>query len=205
MGIPTIKLEGIDLLELGNTIQLTGMLLTDSQNYITYLVSIPEEEINNEIINLELTHDDWKKLLRQTDIQETKVLMDDHGEIKKAILRKSTRQIDSNVSWNVYRRDNYTCRYCGRNDVPLTVDHIVLWEDGGPNIEENLFSCCRRCNKIRGNMKYVDWLESPQYQDVSKNLTEEEKRKNLMIVYTLEDIPIRIHKQSRKGSKKKNS
>lgn len=198
-----VNLDYINLLELGHTIQLTGMLLTDSQRDQTFLVPLPNEDITNEITTLSLSHDDWKTLLKQTDIQETEVLVNDEGKIKKAILRKSTRQIESGVSWNVFRRDNYTCRYCGRNDVPLTVDHLILWEDGGPSIEENLVSCCRKCNKIRGSIKYKDWLESRQYTGLSKGLSFEVRQSNLFQATILDRIPIKLHIPSRAGSKKK--
>ena len=198
-----VNLGYINLLELGHTIQLSGMLLTDSQRDITFLVPFPDDDITDKIKTLNLSYEDWKTLLRQTDLQETEVLVNDDGKIKKAILRKSTRQIDTRVSWNVYRRDNYTCRYCGRNDIPLTVDHLILWEDGGPSIEANLVACCRKCNKVRGNIEYNVWLKSRQYVTVSKNLPDEVHELNIKLLDTLDIIPIRIHKQSRKGSKKK--
>lgn len=198
-----VNLNYINLLELGHTIQLTGMLLTDSQRNTTFLVPLPDEDITDEIMTLELSHEDWKTLLKQTDIQETEVLVKDDGKVKRAILRKSTRQIESRVSWNVFRRDNYTCRYCGRNDVPLTVDHLVLWEDGGPSIEENLVACCRKCNKIRGSIKYEDWLESRQYTGLSRGLSTESRLTNLYVATILDRIPIKLHIPLRSGSKKK--
>jgi 5-methylcytosine-specific restriction endonuclease McrA len=39
---------------------------------------------------------------------------------------------------NIFRRDNYTCQYCGAQDVPLTVDHIVPKVLGGSETWENL-------------------------------------------------------------------
>lgn len=197
-----MNLENIDLLKIGHSIQLVGMVLTDYENDISYVTKTPFESIF-EIENLTLSQEDWKTLLRQTDIQEVEVLAEDRGGVKKAILRKTTRQIDSVVSWNVYRRDNYTCRYCGRNDVPLTVDHLVLWEDGGPSIEENLVSACKRCNKTRGNMKYEEWLSSEKYEKLSKDLPSGVKTENIEVLYTLRDIPIRLHIPSRGKKKKK--
>ena len=59
--------------------------------------------------------EDWKKVLRQTDLLETEVLaLSEDGKLTKAILRKSQRQIEARISWNVFRRDGYRCRYCGR-------------------------------------------------------------------------------------------
>lgn len=198
-----VNLGYINLLELGHTIQLSGMLLTDSQRDITFLVPFPDDDITDKIKTLNLSYEDWKTLLRQTDLQEAEVLVNDNGKIKKAILRKSTRQIDTRVSWNVYRRDNYTCRYCGRNDIPLTVDHLILWEDGGPSIEANLVACCRKCNKVRGNIEYNVWLKSRQYESVSKNLPSEIRQANIFAANVLDGIPTKLHISNRKGSKKK--
>jgi 5-methylcytosine-specific restriction endonuclease McrA len=128
-------------------------------------------------------------------------LVDDKNGLKKAILRKSTRQIDAGVSWRVFKRDEYTCRYCGKDDVPLTVDHLVLWEKGGPTIEDNLVACCKKCNKKRGNMKYEDWLVSDYYKKVSKNLSAEIRELNCVTKFSLSTIPIKYHVISR-GSKK---
>ena len=154
-----VNLDYINLLKLGHTIQLSGMLLTDSENNKMFLVPLPDEDILDDLTTLSLSHEDWKTLLRQTDIQEVEVLANDEGKIKKAIIRKSTRQIDQRVSWNVYRRDGYACRYCGRDDIPLTVDHLVLWEDGGPSIEENLVSACKRCNSMKGTTSYKEFCK----------------------------------------------
>jgi len=201
---PLPIMHGIPLLEIGNTIQISGVLFSGADKH--YLIPFPEEH-NNEIEwtdckILKPTLEEWKTLLRQTDLLETEVLANDNHGLIKAILRKSQRQIDQKVAWNVYRRDGYKCRYCGRDTVPLTVDHLVLWEVGGPSIEENLLSSCKNCNKARGNMEYSDWLKSEFYLNVSKGLDDEVIMNNQLLVETLKDIPVRVHKMSR-GSKKK--
>lgn len=76
------------------------------------------------------------------------------------------------VVWDVYRRDGFLCSYCGAGDVPLTVDHIVLWEQGGPSTRDNLLTSCKKCNKTRGNMSFEEWLESDHYKRVSRGLSE---------------------------------
>ncbi len=195
------QLKDIDYMEIGNTIQISGAVFSDGKT--SFILNLPDERITSDIWDVEMTREDWKTFLRQADLKETQVLMEDKGKVKRAILRKSTRQIDSAVSWNVYRRDNYTCRYCGRNDVPLTVDHLVLWEDGGPSIEENLLSACRRCNKLRGNIKYKDWIFSTDYEKLSVKLPREVYKANEEIRHTLADIPIRLHIPDRNKSKKK--
>src|SRR5512141_2366797 len=37
----------------------------------------------------------------------------------------------------VFRRDNYTCQYCGRREAGLTVDHVVPRFQGGVHVWTN--------------------------------------------------------------------
>lgn len=200
-----MKLEDFNLTEFGNSITISGMMLSDSEKQ--YLLPFPEEQIDDitstDIEILDLTLEDWKTVLRQTDLLETEVLASDKNGFIKAVIRKSARQIDQKVSWEVYARDNYTCRYCGRTNIPLTVDHLILWECGGPSIHENLVTSCKKCNKARGNTEYSEWLKSEFYLRVSANLNEEIFKLNDELVKSIKTIPVRIHKISR-GSKKKH-
>lgn len=50
----------------------------------------------------------------------------------------------------IYKRDNYTCQYCG-SIKDLTIDHIVPKSRGGLNTWDNLVTCCRKCNLKKGN------------------------------------------------------
>jgi len=52
---------------------------------------------------------------------------------------------------NIFRRDNYTCQYCGAQDVPLTVDHIIPKVLGGSETWENLVTACIDCNNKKGD------------------------------------------------------
>lgn len=50
----------------------------------------------------------------------------------------------------VFRRDNYTCQYCGKRPVRLTVDHVVPRHMGGQHSWENLVTACPSCNLRKG-------------------------------------------------------
>lgn len=52
---------------------------------------------------------------------------------------------------NILRRDGYKCAYCGRGDLPLTVDHILPKARGGDDNWENLISACTFCNNKKGD------------------------------------------------------
>ena len=46
----------------------------------------------------------------------------------------------------VFRRDKYTCQYCGKQTRELTLDHVVPRHRGGRHIWENVASACVPCN-----------------------------------------------------------
>ena len=56
--------------------------------------------------------------------------------------------VTKRTRYEVLRRDNYTCRYCGGRapDVALTVDHVVPAALGGIDDPGNLVAACRDCN-----------------------------------------------------------
>lgn len=56
--------------------------------------------------------------------------------------------VPKQLRYQVLRRDNFTCRYCGAKapDVPLTVDHVVPVTLGGQTVPDNLVTACQDCN-----------------------------------------------------------
>jgi len=52
---------------------------------------------------------------------------------------------------NILRRDLYKCAYCGRGDLPLTIDHIVPKVKGGIDSWNNLVCACTFCNNKKGD------------------------------------------------------
>jgi 5-methylcytosine-specific restriction endonuclease McrA len=50
----------------------------------------------------------------------------------------------------IYKRDHYTCQYCG-SIKDLTIDHVIPKSKGGTNKWDNLVTCCRKCNLKKGN------------------------------------------------------
>ncbi len=59
------------------------------------------------------------------------------------------KSIPTHLRWEVFERDNFTCRMCGtrRN---LTVDHIIPEHEGGLTVTDNLQTLCKRCNSKKG-------------------------------------------------------
>lgn len=56
--------------------------------------------------------------------------------------------VSKRLRYEILRRDNHTCRYCGAAapGVPLTVDHVVPATLGGSDESSNLVTACRDCN-----------------------------------------------------------
>ncbi|MBI3244069.1 MAG: HNH endonuclease [Chloroflexi bacterium] len=50
----------------------------------------------------------------------------------------------------IFRRDNYTCQYCGRQPPHLTIDHIIPRHRGGGHHWDNLVTACPACNRRKG-------------------------------------------------------
>jgi 5-methylcytosine-specific restriction endonuclease McrA len=50
----------------------------------------------------------------------------------------------------VFRRDNYTCQYCGKRTSKLTVDHVIPRSLGGKHTWNNLVAACPECNHRKG-------------------------------------------------------
>jgi len=211
-----MEFNDLNLLAIGNTIQMVGaiyegegeMILVFLPDYHAEVLSsdtpeaLPDCRIDRvggtPVHSLNMSLAEWEQFLRQTDVMETEILAKaKDGTLVKALARKSQRQIDQVVSWKVFKRDGYRCRYCGNDDVPLTVDHLVRWEEGGPSIEANLLTADKKCNRIRGNMSYADWLKHPAYRDTSRRLKPEVRAANEALVATLDKIPRVVHVKSR--------
>lgn len=58
------------------------------------------------------------------------------------------KQVSTRTRFEVFKRDNFTCQYCGATppSVVLHVDHIVAVASGGKNSKDNLITSCSACN-----------------------------------------------------------
>lgn len=50
----------------------------------------------------------------------------------------------------IFRRDHYTCQYCGGASTNLTVDHVKPKHQGGSHDWHNLVTACYTCNHQKG-------------------------------------------------------
>ncbi|QSN60469.1 HNH endonuclease [Caballeronia sp. M1242] len=57
----------------------------------------------------------------------------------------------------IFKRDAYTCLYCGTTEGPLEVDHIIARSLGGSHEDSNLATSCRTCNRAKAAMSIKEW------------------------------------------------
>lgn len=57
----------------------------------------------------------------------------------------------------IFRRDDYTCQYCGERGGRLECDHVVPVADGGAHTESNLVTACFDCNRSKGSKSLAEW------------------------------------------------
>jgi 5-methylcytosine-specific restriction protein A len=61
-------------------------------------------------------------------------------------MRAEKLPIPENVRRFVFKRDNYTCRYCGDRKGPFHADHVYPESRGGETSVNNLVTSCGHCN-----------------------------------------------------------
>ncbi|MEN6536306.1 MAG: HNH endonuclease [Bryobacteraceae bacterium] len=82
--------------------------------------------------------------------------------------------ISKRLRFEIFRRDNYACVYCGRRapSVTLEVDHRIPRCNGGSDDPENLVSACWDCNRGKGPIEadgfpaqtLAEWMEEQASQ-----------------------------------------
>lgn len=68
-------------------------------------------------------------------------------EVEQPLRAPGLPAVSSARRLETFRRDNFTCRYCGAPDlVEVCIDHVFPKSRGGNNDLDNLATCCRPCN-----------------------------------------------------------
>ena len=141
--------------EYGNKLSIVGFIVGNGEEHEVILLDGLTRMV--EITTIKPTPEELSAIFNQLDTLQI-------TNSQKTILRKSQRQIDQVVAWEVYRRDNFRCAYCGAKDKPLTYDHLVLWEEMGDTTVANGVAACKKCNHTRGNTPLPAFLESNYYK-----------------------------------------
>jgi 5-methylcytosine-specific restriction endonuclease McrA len=65
----------------------------------------------------------------------------------------------------IFRRDGFTCQYCGSRSGRMTIDHVIPRHRGGEHTWENLVTACPACNLKKGgrtlNEAHMALLRTP--------------------------------------------
>lgn len=74
--------------------------------------------------------------------------------------------ISKRLRFEIFRRDNHTCRYCGDKapNVKLTVDHVMPESLGGNDDPTNLVTACEDCNSGKTSIA----PDSPLVEDIDQ-------------------------------------
>ena len=70
---------------------------------------------------------------------------------------KTTRIITTKLRYQVLKRDNFKCCFCGASPakdpaVELHIDHIIPFSKGGETTIDNLQTLCSKCNLGKSNL-----------------------------------------------------
>ena len=64
-----------------------------------------------------------------------------------SMIRRPPRYERKLTRLEVFKRDQFTCQYCGKETRHLTLDHVVPRYRGGQHTWENVVSACVPCNR----------------------------------------------------------
>jgi len=76
------------------------------------------------------------------------------------------RRIPEEVELEVFKRDNFTCQYCGfvgdtfEKWAFLIIDHFIPKSKDGNDNPDNLVTSCSLCNFMKGDKNFSDMDEA---------------------------------------------
>lgn len=86
--------------------------------------------------------------------------------------------ISVRTRFEVFKRDDFTCKYCGRKspDVVLEVDHIVPVIGGGQDDLVNLLTSCWECNRGKAGKSLTQILTGEDPHDKAIEILERKRQ-----------------------------
>lgn len=81
--------------------------------------------------------------------------------------KKKRTPIPQGIRFDVFKRDDFTCVYCGAKspDVTLHCDHKVAVANGGSDDVSNLVTSCSDCNYGKGTKRVKNNVRRPASND----------------------------------------
>ncbi len=100
--------------------------------------------------------DDWARLIPEDDQPFVRTVSQRLRVPEIISLLTFDRLPQSVVTFsrrNIFKRDRYTCQYCGRQPQPdeLTIDHVIPRSQGGSSTWENCVLACVNCNHAKAD------------------------------------------------------
>lgn len=68
------------------------------------------------------------------------------------------RHVWAEIRSSIFRRDDFTCSYCGERGGRLECDHIIPVSAGGSHEPTNLTTACFGCNRAKGARSPSEWI-----------------------------------------------
>lgn len=95
------------------------------------------------------------------------------------------KSIPKKMRFEVFKRDKFTCQYCGRSapDVTLEVDHIKPVAKGGKNELLNLITSCMDCNRGKGKTELSDDSAIKKQEKQLKELADRKEQLEMMVAW----------------------
>lgn len=93
--------------------------------------------------------DDENWTLKADHFDRVRVVYEDGGRLPNAEW--------ATLRAKIFKRDAFTCTYCGATDQPLECDHIVPVSKGGTNDDDNLTTACKPCNRSKNDKLVDEW------------------------------------------------
>src|SRR5690606_41021168 len=91
--------------------------------------------------------------------------------------------IGKRLRFEVFKRDAFTCQYCGRKapDVILHLDHVMPRVDGGADDLLNLITSCIDCNLGKGRKPLSDETALDRQRRQLEELQERREQIEMMV------------------------
>jgi 5-methylcytosine-specific restriction endonuclease McrA len=82
------------------------------------------------------------RFINQAKLLESRKYTGYKDKATKVALYRLQSSIDPATRWKVFRRDNFTCQYCGYVNGEMTYDHYIPISLGGSTTIENGRTAC---------------------------------------------------------------
>lgn len=106
---------------------------------------------------LRISNEDW---LTTKSVLIGRNLIDDKCNLTNKIDINEDRppsHIWRDIRNRIFKRDDYTCQYCGKRGLKLECDHVIPVAKGGSHNDENLVTACFECNRSKKDKLVHEW------------------------------------------------